>query len=377
MPSTPRIAFDAKRLFHNSTGLGNYSRTLVQHLAQTCPDDYEIHLYTPRPASDRSPSFDQSGMHLHTAGRQPSAWWRTVGIVRDLQQHGIQLYHGLSHELPYGIHRTPIKTVLTVHDLIFRLHPEQYKPLDRWIYERKLRYACRAADAIVAISAHTKHDLVQHYGVSPDKVHVIYQTCDPAFAERQGAPLPAHAPARFMLYVGSIIERKNLLTLVQAIALLPDDTPPLIVVGQSSRYGEQVKAYVAAHGLEERVQFWADVNNDLLRTLYRRAELFIYPSLYEGFGIPVIEAIYSRTPVLTTSQSALPEAGGPYSYYTDGRDPSDMASRIAHILKHPDEAAQRVERSYDYALATFAARPLTMALHGLYQSLLNAPQRAG
>lgn len=372
MPPTPRIAFDAKRLYHNHTGLGNYSRTLVQQLAQQHPHDYQIHLYTPKhaPAPD---AWDDSAMHVHTAQGRPGAWWRTFGVVADLQRHGIDLYHGLSHELPYGIHRTRIKTVLTVHDLIFRLHPEQYQPLDRWLYHHKLRYACQAADAIVAISAHTKRDLVQHYRVPPSKVHVIYQTCDTAFAEGEGAPLPSHAPARFMLYVGSIIERKNLLTLVQALQQLPPDTPPLIVVGKGRRYAQRVQAYVATHGLAERILFWHDVDNALLRTLYRRAELFIYPSMYEGFGIPVIEALYSRTPVLTTSQSALPEAGGPYSYYTDGTDPAEMASQIAHILAHPAEVAQRVIQGYEYAQTTFAARPLTTALHELYQQLLAAP----
>lgn len=373
MPSTPRIAYDAKRLYHNHTGLGNYSRTLVQHLAQLYPHHYDLHLYTPR-YDDTQQAFDDSQMHVHTAHQRPASLWRTFGMVRDLQRHDIDLYHGLSHELPYGIHRTSIKAVLTVHDLIFKLHPQQYKPIDRWIYDRKLRYACHAADAIVAISAHTKRDLIQHYRVPPHKVHVIYQTCDTAFAERPGAPLPAQAPPRFLLYVGSIIERKNLLTLVQALELLPTDTPPLIVVGQSSRYGERVKAYVATRGLQDRVLFWSGVDNDLLRTLYQRAELFIYPSMYEGFGIPVIEALYSRTPVLTTQQSALPEAGGPYSYYTTGLDPHDMASRIAHILAHPTEVAQRVAKSYEYAQATFAARPLTTALHDLYQSLLHDHQ---
>ena len=142
-----------------------------------------------------------------------SALWRTFFIKRGLLQDGVQLYHGLSNELPVGIHRTGIRSVVTIHDLIFLRYPQYYHRLDRIIYNRKFNNACRKADRIVAVSECTKRDIVKFYGISPEKIDVVYQRCETVFArpvskkEKDRVRAAYGLPERFILSVGTIEER--------------------------------------------------------------------------------------------------------------------------------------------------------------------------
>ncbi|NJL74351.1 MAG: glycosyltransferase family 4 protein [Saprospiraceae bacterium] len=159
------------------------------------------------------------------------------------KKQGIGLYHGLSHELPIGIHKTGIKSVVTMHDLIYKRHPEYFPFLDRQIYDWKFRYACHHADKIVAVSQATKDDIVTFFQIDPQRIEVIYQTCNERFKrflaqEDCDAVIQEHQlPSEFMLYVGAIIPRKNLETIIRAMAILPNSVKiPLVVVGQGNAY---------------------------------------------------------------------------------------------------------------------------------------------
>ena len=370
-----KIGYDAKRIFHNHTGLGNYSRSLVRNLLRFYPQ-YVAHLFTPSIKNEDWADYfsDVATPNIHTATTSPSWYWRTFKMLPDLAAQNIDLYHGLSHELPYGIQGSKIKSILTVHDLIFKIYPQQYKPIDRIIYDQKMRYASRAADLIIAISEHTKRDIVEHYKVSPDKIEVVYQTCNDRFLERSAAAdiqatlQDFRLPNDFLLYVGSVIERKNLLTLVEAMRLLPYDLP-LIVVGGGKAYKQKVQTYVKAHQLERKVLFLSNVSNTALHHLYQQARVFIYPSMYEGFGIPIIEAIFSETPVITTTHSALPEAAGQYANLVQGTDAEELSAAIQNILANPTTTQLQVEQSLAYAHERFTPQATATRLHEVYQLL--------
>ena len=173
-----RIGYDAKRLFNNFTGLGNYSRTLLANLAEYYPDNAYF-LYSPKIAkNDETHFFLNSALfNVQLPKRGPGAYWRSVGIKRDLLKHKIQLFHGLSHEIPLGLEKANIRSIVTIHDLIFERFPEHYPFIDRKIYSLKFRYACRHADHIVAISENTKQDIIEFYDIPPEKISVIYQSC--------------------------------------------------------------------------------------------------------------------------------------------------------------------------------------------------------
>ena len=182
-----KIGYDAKRAFLNNTGLGNYSRWLIGNLAKHYPEN-EYFLYTPKVKDTNRLGFLHNSASIKTVTPRNSlftSWWRTKSIVADLQRDGINLYHGLSHELPVGIKKSGIKTVVTIHDLIFMHYPNQFGWVSRRIYAIKVKYACRIADKIIAISQKTKDDLVKYLDINAAKIEVIDQGIDPAFSIKQ------------------------------------------------------------------------------------------------------------------------------------------------------------------------------------------------
>ncbi|MBM3440663.1 MAG: glycosyltransferase family 4 protein, partial [Bacteroidetes bacterium] len=338
------IGFDAKRAFHNRTGLGHYSRTLLRDLSRFYPEQRYL-LFNPKPSSlfDLSPFPSlQERLPETTFDRLLPALWRSSRIIGTLKEESVQLYHGLSHELPQGIERGRTKTVVTMHDLIHERYPEQYPWLDRKIYTRKFQYACDVADTIIAISEQTKNDLIDFYMVPAEKIKVCYQSCNPAFAEKVSEAEKARVrkiydlPDRFFLYVGSVIERKNLLSICKAMDLLRDEIDiPLVVIGEGKKYLQQVKAYVEKVGLSNRIIFLSAhpaarqisfQNASDFPAIYQLATAMIYPSMFEGFGIPVLEALWSGLPVITSNISSLPEAGGDAALYVNPAHPEEIAA---------------------------------------------------
>jgi glycosyltransferase involved in cell wall biosynthesis len=306
------------------------------------------------------------------------SYWRSVSILKQLQKDKIQLYHGLSHEIPLNMQKARIRSVVTMHDLIFKIYPWTYHFIDRHIYDVKFRYSCINSDRIIAISENTKNDIVRFYGIDPEKIEVIYQSCNPLYysIEKHNSPdgilKKYNIPGDYLLYVGSVTKRKNIATIIEALGYLPEDLKiPLVIVGQGSRYKIEILRLIVKKQVSKYV-IWIDnlTSNDELRVLYEQARIFIYPSVYEGFGIPVIEALLCRTPVITSNVSSLPEAGGPGSYYIDPTDPEQMAAGISKILTDANYKEQIVKSGYSYALEKFDPERNTRKLLELYGKLI-------
>ena len=368
-----RIGFDAKRLFNNFTGLGNYSRTLVSNLVRLYPE-HEYFLFTPRITErPRTEEFLDSARYTIVQPARRRALWRSFGLLKAAQRCNLDLYHGLSHELPFGIQGSGIASVVTMHDLIFKFYPRDYPFIDRLVYDFKFRYACRNADRVIAISQQTAQDVKRFYGTDNSKINVIYQSCDPRFAELEHLTSPLTSvpqiPDKYLLHVGSIISRKNLSSIVSALALLRDRIPhTLVVVGDGKKYKTQVEKQIRKAGLKDRVHFYSGIPFSLFPALYANAEIFIYPSLHEGFGIPVIEALHAGTPVITSNQSALPEAGGPGSMLVDPRDPEAIARQILDILNNPAKAKEMITLGKKH-VRNFDQGALTHQLMQVYNDL--------
>jgi glycosyltransferase involved in cell wall biosynthesis len=346
-----RIAFDAKRAYQNNTGLGNYSRSLISSLAALYPQhDY----FLMAPKQTEMYSDVHANMHTITPSgvfKLLSSLWRSNFVTGDLKKLSIDVYHGLSNEIPAGIQNTGIKSVVSIHDLIFERYPKQYKPVDNAIYRKKFSNACKHADKVIAISEQTKQDIIQYYNTPADKVAVCYQSCNTIFeqqvsnAEKQRIKLKYKLPETYFLYVGSVIERKNLLTICKALKELKAELNiPLMVIGNGGEYMQQVKAYIAANGLTNDVIFLSEqeeTKNDVdfksakdFPTIYQSALAMIYPSIYEGFGIPILEAMWSGTPVITSSISCMPETGGDAVYYIDPFSTDDMIKAMRDIAEN-------------------------------------------
>jgi glycosyltransferase involved in cell wall biosynthesis len=361
------IGFDAKRAFHNGTGLGHYSRNLVRSLSEYYPQ-HQYYLFNPRP----SPVFEIKGDNIHEilpAGLlnklSPGAW-RSSWVKKDLLKYEIDLYHGLSHEIPMGIQQTGIKSVVTIHDLIHERYPEQYNPIDVKIYNKKFRYACTYADKIIAISEQTKKDIIDFYKIPEEKITVCYQSCNPAFGktisddEKKKIRSVYSLPENFFLYVGSIIERKNLLNICKAIFLLRNEIDiPLVVIGDGGKYKQHIKDYILQNGLTKRIIFLSEhptaissksfQSAGMFPAIYQSAIAMIYPSFFEGFGIPVIEALWSKLPVITSDISSLPEAGGNAAYYVNPANAENIAEGMKKIYSDKATAISMIEKGWQHA----------------------------
>lgn len=386
-----RIGFDAKRAFHNGTGLGHYSRTLIRSLADTFPDHSYL-LFNPTPSRSFSLPWDgvvRANLEEIRPTRGidtlfPSAW-RSAWVKKDLKKHRIDLYHGLSHEIPRGIERTGIRTVVTIHDLIFERYPGQYSPIDIRIYRNKFRYACEKADRIIAISEQTKRDIIEFYRIPARKIRVCYQSCNPGFfqqvteEQKQRIRVQYQLPDRFFLYVGSLIERKNLLRVIEAMPLISRDTDiPLVVIGTGGSYERLVRRKVVELGLAERVIFLSRQPAAVASTsfqnaadfpaIYQMATAMIYPSVFEGFGIPVLEALASELPVITSNVSCLPEAGGPGSLLVDPFSVDSIAEAMRLVIRDTDRVSKMKQLGIQHA-ATFRPDATARRVMDLYESI--------
>ncbi|MBC7914786.1 MAG: glycosyltransferase family 4 protein, partial [Pyrinomonadaceae bacterium] len=318
-----RIGFDGKRVVQNFTGLGNYSRFILTLLAKNYPEN-EYYVYTAK--GNQQGLFLSDQITLRKPARiLPAVLWRSFSILSNLKKDRIALYHGLSNELPFGISSSKIPSVVTIHDLIFLRFPEFYPFIDRKIYQFKFRYACRNANRIIAVSEQTKKDIITYFKIPADKIDVVYQGCNAIFKARASEELKNKVrekyalPQQYLLQVGTIEQRKNLLLTVKSLKTVPKNVK-LVVIGKETEYATEVKEYIAHHHLNNRILFLKNVPVDDLPAIYQQAAIFIYPSEFEGFGIPIIEALYSGVPVIAASGSCLEEAGGPNTYYVHPKD---------------------------------------------------------
>lgn len=353
------IGFDAKRIVRNGTGLGGYGRTLVNDLIRRNGGEMELLLYAPDMGRDHLRQQiiqDPHARFVYPKGnpcRLSRDLWRVKGIVSQLKADGVQLFHGLTGELPLGIKKSGIKTVVTIHDLIFMRHPEYYNWLDVKIYEWKFRQTLKEADRIIAISECTKRDIIELGGISGDNIDVIYQSCNPRFFSSPDShpsslpPHPSSLPRRYMLCVGTIEERKNLMLALRSLVHLPEDIH-LVAVGKQTKYAALVEAEAEKLGLKSRLHMLSGVSDADLHAIYSLAEVFVYPSRYEGFGIPIIEAIFSGLPVVACTGSCLEEAGGPDCLYVHPDDVEGFAQCVSRMLIGSPERDARIQLSHNY-----------------------------
>ncbi|MCX8020010.1 MAG: glycosyltransferase family 4 protein [Chitinophagaceae bacterium] len=381
------FGFDAKRAYHNATGLGHYSRNLIDALSDVFPE-YQYYLFNPKPSTQFG--FFRNNIYEVKPRKYiyklfPSLW-RTFGIKNDILKHKIHLYHGLSNEIPFTLLKSGVRTVVTIHDLIFERYPSHYAFTDVLIYRKKCKYACRHADAIIATSRQTREDLVNFYNADEKKIHVCYQHCHPSFGIEVSEEHKQHIrkeyglPESFFLYVGSIIERKNLLNICRAHAMLSEKKHyPLVVIGDGGSYKKKVKRFLHSQGDEANVIFLSE-NPEIAKrkgyktatdfpAIYQMASALLYPSFFEGFGIPVLEALWSKTPVITSRCSSLPEVGGNAAYYVHPDSPEEIKAAMEAVIHHPGEARNKANEGYLQA-RQFSAENHARCVMNVYQSLM-------
>ena len=330
-----RIGFDAKRYFNNITGLGNYSRWLIDNLNYQIPQS--IFLFHSDKSFDQKKDFNVITPKYSLL----KAIWRSWLVIKKLKKEKIDIYHGLSNEIPFGIHRTGIKSVVTIHDLINKRYPENYKLIDRWIYDLKLRYAQKHADLIITVSEQTKRDIIRYYNTDQSKIKVI----PIGIAQRQTKLVESSSP--YILCVSSFTKRKNLKALVQAFKSIEDKSINLKIVGS---YGETANEIQILAKKDPRIELLFNISNEKLDDLYTKCQFCVYPSLFEGFGIPILEAFSYGKAIVTSNVSSMPEVGKDAALYFDPEDPKSICEAITSLMNENkrNEYVKRIPNTLKY-----------------------------
>ncbi len=333
-----RIGFDAKRYFENKTGLGNYSRNLINALINEYPEN-EYFLYTPdKPSKEHiSKYLDMSNIKIRYAKNSQKHYWRTRGILKNLIEDKLDVYHGLSNELPFGIHKTKINTVATIHDLLFKKFHEDYRLIDRMIYDWKSEYACKSADRVIAISQATQESIIEQYHISEENILVIRQSIDPVFFlevhdEFQNKVLEEHdIPKDYLLFVGNGSRRKNLITVLKSLKYL-SERRNLVLVLNRLKLSKECEELIQNENLSSQIKRLVNIPTKELVVIYKNASCLIYPSLGEGWGLPVEEAIACNTRVIVPEYKPFTERLSELKIYLkDPGNPSKLAKRIESL----------------------------------------------
>lgn len=368
--SNLKIAFDAKRAFNNHTGLGNYSRFVILGMLRLFPQ-HEFYLFTPKVKPEFANLVKEfPNAHVITPqgilGKSFKSLWRSFGIVGLLNKFGVDVYHGLSNELPVNIQSFKGKKVVTIHDLIFLRYPHYYKPIDRRIYTRKFKQACEQADVLVAASEQTAHDIKYYFATQPEKIKIGYQNCDEQFAlklsqeQKQDVKTKYNLPKDFMVCIGTIEPRKRQLDVLRAFAKAQVSSS-LVFVGRQTAYAQELHQFIKQNNLTTRVQFIEGAAFQDFPAFYQLAQKAIYASEFEGFGIPILEAMRGGVEVLVAETSSLTEVGGnAVSYF-----PLGDTQRLARLME------QHQPQTSDNVVAQLAKFDTELLLNQLMQTYLH------
>jgi glycosyltransferase involved in cell wall biosynthesis len=357
------IGLDAKRIFFNNSGLGNYGRRFYRALAKNPGNDH-FFLYSPRPVPANNPYLKDvdTANSLIISPDKPchkmlgGSPWRSGLINGRLREDHIGIYYGLSNEIPFGGKNSGIVKVVIIHDLIFLRYPQLYPSIDAFFYKLKTRYASRNADYIIAASEQTKRDIVEYYHIPEDKITVIYPCSDPIFYS--GASIDASpffkTKRKYIISIGAITPRKNLMKTVQAFNLVKDKHDlDLVVIGTAVGLGrEYLKAivkFIDENHLSDRVHFLENVPYKYVPDLCRNAELMVYPSQFEGFGMPIVEGLFSGIPVITSAGGCFPEAGGDAAIYVNPDNFEEIAGWIDKLMTSESLRNELIAKGLKYA----------------------------
>lgn len=355
-PRTPRIGFDASALPPRLTGAGNYIVELLRALHRL---DLPLDLCVFCTATGR----DQIGLPekigfqyvtvpaLHPALR---LLWEQVRLPRLAKQHRLDLLHSPHYTRPL---RLPCRSVVTLHDMTLFLFPELHTLPKRFFFRWMIRFSARSANALLTISESTRQDAMRILGIAPQRIHT---TLLAALPEHQPVSDPDRLqatrqkyslPEQFILYVGVLEPRKNLPVLFQAFAHLRSRFPGyrLIIAGKPGWMVEQIKSQLEALQLGDSVQFTGYVQAEDLPVVYNLARVSVYPSLYEGFGLPVLESLACGTPVITTNVSSMPEAAGDAGLLVPPGDVPALEAALDRLLSDPAERERRSRLGLEHA----------------------------
>lgn len=381
-----RIGYLTYGLDRSPTGIGRYAmETLhaMHQLGQGQPNDYENDCEFVLLTTERSDPYGLWNQfeHVHLPGCSLLPALMTIGNVLlsyAAKRHGLDLIHDPNGIAPFLGPRLGIPRIVTIYDTFAYIHPNEHNRLDNWRYRWLLPTALRRADAIIAPSQCTCNDITTYLKPSPTPIHVVLAAADTIFTpipdspERQAVLEHYGITPPYIFYVGGINARKNIARLFEAYAKIRDRYPdiPLVIAGKRQWRTTEIEATYKRLELEDSVRFTGYIENEHLPYLYSAASLFVFPSLYEGFGLPPLEAMSCGTPVVTSNISSLPEVVGDAALLVDPYNVDSIADAMCHILDDPTLAEQLRTRGIEQA-AAFTWRRTAQDTLAIYQHVLH------
>jgi glycosyltransferase involved in cell wall biosynthesis len=337
------IGVDASRAARaQRTGTEAYSLHLIQALVESgC--SHRFRLYTPTPISNLQSQISNFEVRVIPFPRL----WTHLRLAWELKRRPPDVLFVPAHVLPLVC---PVPALVTVHDLGYLHYPEAHRRFDRWYLGWTTRRHVQLAARIIADSQATRADLVRYYHADPARIAVVYPGRDESLTRVDDPEIVAAVKARhgirgdYLLYVGTLQPRKNLVRVVEAFAQLQNPNLQLVLAGKKGWLYADLLARVEALGLSGRVVFTGYVADDDKATLLSGATALVYPSLYEGFGLPVLEAMACRTPVLTSDVSSLPEVAGDAALLVNPLDTEAIAAGMAGLVADVGLRHSLVER---------------------------------
>lgn len=380
VPGRPRVGLIATLLStsasYRGAGIHTYSRQLLHHLPDEHPDlDYLAFV--------NDPAYQPpSGVGLHrapAASQRPMQriLWEQAALPLAARRGQIDLLHGLAYALPLA---ATVPGVVTVHDLSFLLFPQAFAPGNRFYLSRVTALSCRRARKVIAVSQATGQDVHRLLGIPADRIEVIYNGVDEAYHPRPAADIEAYRqrsgwPDRFLLSVGTLEPRKNYLMLIEAYAVyrqLAASPLPLLIAGGRGWHYDAIFDRVSALDLAQHIHFLGFAPASMLPWLYNAATVFVYPSRYEGFGLPLAEAMACGIPAITSTASSLPEVAGMAARMVDPDDVEALAETMHEVAS--DGERQVMMRTAGLRQAEHFRWPVTAAKTAdLYASLCEHP----
>lgn len=342
-----KIAIDARDLANVTTGVGRYLLNLLNHFAELRPE-FQFQLYSDRPLTT---AFENSNVNARLLKGHKLLWKHLVMPLEQIRA-GIDVFFVPSYSTPLW---NPAQSVVTIHDLIYTRFPQWTDRVERWRFATIVRFSARFAAKIIAVSEATRKDILDLTGVSPHKVQVIYEGVDAIFRRLPEESINQvknrlHLDRPFILYVGSMHYRRNVQRLLQAFSILKRDRKipqQLLLCGLNLYRGSELETWVARERLEQDVRYIGYVSDEELVALYNMAEVFVYPSMYEGFGLPILEAMACGAPVVTCNVSALPEVAGNAALLIDPHDTQALVEALWRVLSEPNLKQELTGRGFE------------------------------
>lgn len=348
-----KIGIDARWIFPEITGIGSYTQELIRHLAQVDAENEYVLYFQSDAVCERTVSYAQLN---------GSAQWRMqiipygpfdprsqVLMPCHFQRDGLDLYHSTNFMIPFSSfprgHKKRVTGVVTIHDLIPLLFPEhtpralksRFHPVYRYI----MREIGKRADGIITVSEASRRDIVNHLSIPSDRADRVVAIYEGVADRYTPGPKPAESEPPTILYVGRMDPYKNVPLLLSAFAALVRERgieARLKIIGPRDERYPAVQNLIARDGLASLVDWPGYVSGEALLRAYQEAAVFVLPSLYEGFGLPVLEAMASGTPVICSNRASLPEVAGDAALVIDPDEPDSVVNALHHVLTEPDQA---------------------------------------